>query len=1107
MVLGAMGGLTACVLNVPPGPELGACAEVPDGVYAMGQAGIGRCLAGPTDMELWTGEDGTTWLAVVNADPYFSFDSGSLLVIDYGSIDLGVDRNLSHDLVSVSLPLDRFASGLAVDPFSGNAVIGGRLSLGAATRSALDSAAIVDLDDPSAPRPGSPAFLQLQDDPGPAVWATSRAWVGNLTDHSVSEIDLSDDAVAEIDVAPDAVFSDAAANDIDASESTFALADTDIIDGSLLLDESWTLTWTDSATRVWAPEADGLVSWTSGGAGFLRSAFGAQDNLVGLVDADPAVSALGDITLLYTSTGQDILVLASDSAANDWTIPASTALQGGAGDCPNFLSGPVPSEVDARPALYVDARDVADGPAHLVLATSDDGLTFLCDATDLGLGPDVGFDSVEHPFALRGVPAQRVRLWVSLRSGPSWSIGVTESDDGRQFTPIVPVLGALLGEDDYTAPVVTWANGRYEMAMTHAVGAAWWLATAHSADGLQWSTPVDQFLIDVPFDVLHPPRVAWEVDPAASWRVEGRDVGVQPLPALAGLTWTSEEWGMSFVLTQGAEDAPDGIETAAVADLFGRRLMFATRTDTATPQLDVLQASGEGWVEVAADVIPRGTGGNRDGVEGAAVVVDGGVGVLFYGARDGEGVPAIRRATTADGQTWTTEAGVVVEQEGSFDAFGQVPHSVERTDDGFRLWFAGFDGSIWRIAAATSTSLDGPWTLEPGAFDPYQLGTGFPGGIDDSGVRDPLLLVDGDRRHLFYSAFDGELWHLGHAEDIGGEWVRRVDPITDLSLPALSGTLATFSGSGLRAPVAVVEADGTWSAWYTGFDGLTDRVGRAVPMLGRDTGLFEDLWYPAPRYPTAGDNLTFTTARGDAAVSVIELAAAVDDFFTTGTGMSSLAVDQARGLLYVTSKLDDFVYAVDIRDDGNGSFVDSNHHDLEGLLRVESFSGTTGYRDVLSVPQHGWLLLLANSPDAVVVLDADVVTDDDRKTVEWAVPLGTLALPAAFEDAGERTFAAIGGAGMAVSPDGSLLLVAHFRGNSVHAFDLTADDVGRELAIVPYVGENPHVVRFAPDGRTAVVANYLGEVTDDRVESTLMILDTDPSSPTFLQPLTWIGNL
>jgi hypothetical protein len=565
---------------------------------------------------------------------------------------------------------------------------------------------------------------------------------------------------------------------------------------------------------------------------------------------------------------------------------------------------------------------------------------------------------------------------------------------------------------------------------------------------------------------------------------------------------------MQFTLTQGAEDALDGIEPSAVADLFGRRLMFATRTDGSSPRLDVLQAVGDTWVEVARDAIPRGSGGNRDGVEGAAVAVDAGVASLFYGARDGAGVPTIHRATSSDGTMWTTEGGAPVPLEGSFDAFGQVPHSVESTSDGFRLWYSGFDGSTWRIGAATAPSLDGPWTLEPGDFDAWQLGTGFPGGVDDSGVRDPLVLVDGDMRHLFYSAFDGEIWHVGHAVAIGDgrDWDRRTDPIADLTLPALSGTLGSFSAAGVRSPVALEEPDGSFSAWYAGYDGTTDRVGRAVPMVGRATGLFEDIWYPAPRFPTAGDLLTFTTERGDAEVSVVELAQVTEDFVTSGTGMSSLAIDDARGLLYVTSKLDDFVTVVDTRDDGDGSFVDSNHHDVEGLLRIESFSGATGYRDVLLAPQHGWLLLLSNAPDAVVVLDADAVTDDAQKTVEWGVPIGTLALPAAFEDAGERTFSAIGGAGMALSPDGSLLLVAHFRGNSVHAFDLTVDAVGREVAVIPYVGENPHVVRFAPDGRTAVVANYLGDVFDDRVESTLMIVDTDPSSPTFLEPLTWIAN-
>ena len=74
-------------------------------------------------------------------------------------------------------------------------------------------------------------------------------------------------------------------------------------------------------------------------------------------------------------------------------------------------------------------------------------------------------------------------------------------------------------------------------------------------------------------------------------------------------------------------------------------------------------------------------------------------------------------------------------------------------------------------------------------------------------------------------------------------------------------------------------------------------------------------------------------------------------------------------------------------------------------------------------------------------------------------------------------------------------------------YDLDLGAFGEPVAYLPYLGENPHVVRIAPDGRTAVVANYVGDVVEDLASSTLVIIDIDPTSDTYLEPLTWIGNL
>src|SRR5690606_26402030 len=78
--------LGACVQDVGAGPNLGRCADLPRGTYTYGEIGIGTCLAGPVDLGFFE-QDGATWLAVTNADPFMNFGSGSVLLVDWDSVD------------------------------------------------------------------------------------------------------------------------------------------------------------------------------------------------------------------------------------------------------------------------------------------------------------------------------------------------------------------------------------------------------------------------------------------------------------------------------------------------------------------------------------------------------------------------------------------------------------------------------------------------------------------------------------------------------------------------------------------------------------------------------------------------------------------------------------------------------------------------------------------------------------------------------------------------------------------------------------------------------------------------------------------------------------
>src|SRR5690606_14665611 len=122
--------------------------------------------------------------------------------------------------------------------------------------------------------------------------------------------------------------------------------------------------------------------------------------------------------------------------------------------------------------------------------------------------------------------------------------------------------------------------------------------------------------------------------------------------------------------------------------------------------------------------------------------------------------------------------------------------------------------------------------------------------------------------HLWYSGFDGRSWSIGHATRGQGEtaFKRDLDPITQEFQPKLFGITRTFSGAGVRSLLLVGTDEpelGGVQAFYGGFDGSKWRVGLATGSVSR--------LFPAQRFPTLGDTLTFTTRRGDPAGGVIEL--------------------------------------------------------------------------------------------------------------------------------------------------------------------------------------------------------------------------------------------
>ena len=1100
-----------CLKEVGRGPFLGQCANYPEGVYAYGDIGIGTCLAGPVDVQ-FVERDGSTWLAVANADPYRNFSSGSVLLIEWDSIDLSNGFNLIHELETRALSTDHYMGGLGFVESRDLLLATSRLSETARTTSARDDLFVLDIGQ------DQPAFwnegprLQLRDDPQPIVVdeSTGRAYVANITDHSISVLDITTSPLGIVDVASFPQLEEPVFFDADDSSSLAAISNVVVQDVALLTNDTWQVDFLDGTYRLWVhDDAGDIVEFSTSGNDVYR------ENPLGVVFTpddfteieqlvDPTFVLADSAPLLYFSNGSSIHSAQRPTGSTRW-VANSAVFTGSSWD--RFLGGPSLGNLRNVPLMFYSGRRTRNGDSSIGVAFAEDNLGFRGLDAPVIEAPDGS--SYTQPYARPGDPITGdIQLWFSHFDGTTWRIAHSTSYDAFEWTDVEDVLEVAGGHA--AAPAVTYAHGNYRMWLTVSTdGATWQYATATSFDGRTWSEPTVVLDSDYPFDLSDPPRAALQVDLNGEWRVEGDTTGRLSTTAVAGVPFITLDSGFSFAIAGGQEVQNDvvpddlavnGLSPTSHAVVNGVPTVYATGVDgNGVNRIHALQEGNGGNLRrnnVHADIVDV-LGARRPVVYG-----EDGAWHMLFAAPGRQGKTTMRYATSSDGLSWEPQ-GVVFTGDDAWNEVSQIPHAVQVRDDGatLRIYYTGSDGSRERIGALEANLADdgsfGRLRSVGAGLDPFLFGTGEPGDFDDSGVRDPAVFVNSNgRTEMYYAGFDGLRWAIGHAvERNDGSFQRRTDPIDDDGLPAMVGVDLTFSALGVRSPAIASVDDDQVSLWVAGFDGAKDRLGRAFANVDRT-----EVIYAEQRPPTAGDHFTFTTQRSDYdSTSVIELAQAVQEFQASGIGISSMALDANRGFLYVVSKLSNFVYVVDVRDDSNATFTDGNYLDLEAIVQVSDVYETLGFRDIAIDGDH--LYLSSRLPDGVVVIDISVVEDNARKEAYFENTLAMLPTLSGSEDAGPVTFDIIAGAKLALHPDGRTLLMSHFRDNAVYVYDLEVGAFGELVKTMPYLGENPYALKIHPDGDYAVVANYVGDVEDFETHSTLTILDLDT-----LEPVTWIGN-
>lgn len=186
------------------------------------------------------------------------------------------------------------------------------------------------------------------------------------------------------------------------------------------------------------------------------------------------------------------------------------------------------------------------------------------------------------------------------------------------------------------------------------------------------------------------------------------------------------------------------------------------------------------------------------------------LGGLRGGTRTGLVVTADGSLQLASEMAWT-KAGMVLDvgPQGSPDSvWARNPFVLREPDGTYKMWYQGFDGSRNRILLATSE--DGiAWVKQGVVLDFFESNSG------------PFVRRDGDAYHMWFKGGVGSVGQIYHAVSPDGRaWT--------LDALALSvGPPGAWDGLTINNPW-VVQVGGTNMMYYSGADGVTERIGLAA---------------------------------------------------------------------------------------------------------------------------------------------------------------------------------------------------------------------------------------------------------------------------------------
>jgi len=200
---------------------------------------------------------------------------------------------------------------------------------------------------------------------------------------------------------------------------------------------------------------------------------------------------------------------------------------------------------------------------------------------------------------------------------------------------------------------------------------------------------------------------------------------------------------------------------------------------------------------------------------GACVIREGGAYKTWYTGWNGQiehvggGISRkvnfrIGYATSPDGVRWTkiggsAGAGAVLGpgDEGSLDAKGVAHPHVLNIGGNYHMWYEGYDGTTWRLFAATSP--DGlNWSKQGVILSPDGSGS-----LDQLGLRNPMVISRKGEYELWYQGQSSVApkYHIQRATSTDAvSWMKVPGEVTLHPSPAISGDESILVDSAIVLP-------------------------------------------------------------------------------------------------------------------------------------------------------------------------------------------------------------------------------------------------------------------------------------------------------------------